>query len=131
MSDLDKATTFFEQGLAWKRSSRSTENMILFDLGGFGLALYPKKLLAEDANMPENGNGFLGITLSFNAKNEAEVDQVMAEATKVGGRIVKKAQKVFWGGYSGYFMDLDGHLIEVAYNPYWEMDEKGNLKIPP
>lgn len=131
VTDLAKAVNFYEKVLAWKKSSGSTENLVLFDLGGVGLALYSRKLLAEDANVPETGSGFSGITLSYNAKNEAEVDQVLAEVSKLGATIVKPAQKVFWGGYSGYFKDPDGHLIEVAYNPFWEIDEKGNLKIPP
>ncbi len=105
--------------------------MALFDLCGVGLALYSRKLLAEDATVPEAGTGFSGITLAYNAKSEAEVDQVLSEVSKLGATIVKQAQKVFWGGYSGYFKDPDGHLIEVAFNPFWELDEKGNIKIPP
>jgi uncharacterized protein len=131
VTDLAKAVNFYEKGLSWKRSSGSTENLVLFDLGGVGLALYSRKLLAEDSNVSDTGSGFSGITLSYNAKNEAEVDQVLSEVNKLGATIVKPAQKVFWGGYSGYFKDFDGHLIEVAYNPFWELDEKGNLKIPP
>jgi uncharacterized glyoxalase superfamily protein PhnB len=131
VTDLAKAVNFYEKGLSWKRSSGSTENLVLFDLGGVGLALYSRKMLAEDATVSETGSGFSGITLSYNAKNEAEVDQVLAEVSKLGATIVKPAQKVFWGGYSGYFKDPDGHLIEVAYNPFWELDEKGNIKIPP
>jgi uncharacterized glyoxalase superfamily protein PhnB len=67
------------------------------------------------------------MTLSFNAKSEAEVNEVMANVQKLGAIIVKPAQKVFWGGYSGYFKDLDGYLIEVAHNPFWELDENDNL----
>jgi uncharacterized protein len=130
VADLARAVTFYEKALAWIKSSGSTENLVWFDLGGFGLALYPRKLLAEDATVPEYGSGFSGITLSFNAKSEAEADQVLAEVSKHGASIVKPAQKVFWGGYSGYFKDPDEHLIEVAYNPFWELTEEGNLKIP-
>jgi uncharacterized protein len=131
VADLGRSLGFYEKGLGWRRSSGSTENLVLFDLGGVGLALYPRKLLAEDATVPEAGSGFSGITLSYNAKNEAEVDQVLSDVVKLGATVVKQAQKAFWGGYSGYFKDPDGHLIEVAYNPFWELDEKGGVKIPP
>ena len=131
VGDLEKAVNFYEKGLGWKKSSGSTENLVLFPLGGIGLALYPRRLLAEDATVDESGCGFSGVTLSYNARDEAEVDDVSSEVKRLGATIVKEAQKVFWGGYSGYFKDLDGHLIEVAYNPFWVLDENGSLKIPP
>jgi uncharacterized protein len=131
VTDLERAVNFYEKGLGWRRSSGSTENLVLFNAGGIGLALYSRKSLAEDANVPDTASGFSGITLSYNAKNEAEVNQVLAEVSKIGATIVKQAQKVFWGGYGGFFKDPEGHLIEVAYNPFWGLDEKGNLKIPP
>jgi uncharacterized protein len=108
----------------------STGDLVLFSLGEMVLALYPRRLLAEDATVEAAGSGFSGITLSHLAKSEAEVEAVLAEVAKLGATVVKPAQKVFWGGYSGYFKDLDGHLIEVAFNPFWELDENGNLKQP-
>jgi uncharacterized glyoxalase superfamily protein PhnB len=77
-----------------------------------------------------NGSGFSGITLSHNTKSEKEVDEVLKEVERLGATIVKPAQKVFWGGYSGYFKDPDGHLIEVAFNPFWGLDRNDNIILP-
>jgi uncharacterized protein len=128
VDDLQKSIAFYE-GLGWKRSPASVDDLALFPLGGIVLSLYSRQALAEDAMIENSRPGFSGITLSFNAKSEAEVNDVMAEVEKLGGVIVKPAQKVFWGGYSGYFKDPNGHLIEVAHNPFWEFDEQDNLKL--
>jgi uncharacterized protein len=130
VDDFKKSVDFYEK-LGWKKSSASVDDMALFPLGGIVLGLYPRKLLAEDATLHPEGSGFPGITLSYNAKSEAEVDAVLKEVKALGATILKPAQKVFWGGYSGYFRDLDGHVLEVAYNPFWEMDENDNVKLPP
>lgn len=127
--DIDAAVRFYEKGLGWTRSPASTGDLVLFPLGGMVLALYPRKLLAEDATVSDVPNGFSGITIAYNAKSENEVIEVLEQVKKLGATIVKPAQKVFWGGYSGYFKDLDGHLFEVAYGPMFEFDEKDNLKL--
>ena len=130
VSDFDKALAFYEKGLGWKKSSASMEDFALFPLGGMVLALYPRKDLAADATVNAEGNGFSGITISFNARSEKEVEEVLQEAKNAGAIMVKPAQKVFWGGYSGYFQDPDGHLIEVAYNPFWPLDGNDNVILP-
>jgi uncharacterized glyoxalase superfamily protein PhnB len=130
VKDLQKALDFYEKGLGWKKSSASQDDIAFFQLGGIVLGLYPRKLLAEDATVNEKGTGFSGITISYNAKSEKEVDEVLKQVEELGATIIKPGQKVFWGGYSGYFKDLDGHLIEVAHNPFWEFDSQDNLILP-
>ena len=127
--DFEKSLDFYEKGLGWKKSEKSMDGLALFDLGGIILALHPKKDLAEDANLPYQPTSFSGLTISHNTRSEAEVDEILEKVAKLGATIVKPAQKVYWGGYSGYFKDLDGHLFEVAYNPFWELDENHNVQL--
>ena len=105
------------------------DDYALFPLGGIVLGLYPLEELSEDTTLPYEPSSFAGMTISYNATSEAEVDAVLAKVSKLGATIVKPAQKVFWGGYSGYFKDLDGYVFEVAYNLFWELDKNGNLKM--
>ena len=130
VDDIERSLDFFEKGLGWKKSPASQGDFALFSLGGIVLGLYPKKELAQDATVNAEGSGFPGLTLSYNAKSEKEVDEVLKQVESLGATIVKPAQKVFWGGYSGYFKDFDGHLFEVAHNPFWEFDENDNIKLP-
>lgn len=129
VKNIQRSLEFYE-GLGWKKSPASMDDIAFFKLDGMVLGLYPRKLLAEDATVGEEGSGFSGMSISYNAKSEKEVDEVLAEVQKLGATLVKPAQKVFWGGYSGYFKDLDGHLFEVAFNPFWEFDEHDNVIIP-
>ena len=87
-------------------------------MNGTWLGLYPREALAEDAMVSSEGQGFNNFALAYNVASEAEVDATLAEAVAAGATLTKPAQKVFWGGYSGYFQDPDGHLWEVAYNPF-------------
>jgi predicted lactoylglutathione lyase len=130
IKDIKKSLAFYEKGLGWKKSSASQDDVAFFSLGGMVLGLYPREALAEDATISPEGKGFSGISISYNAKSEKEVDEVLTEVEKLGATIVKPAQKVFWGGYSGYFKDLDGHLFEVAHNPFWPFDENDNVVLP-
>lgn len=130
VDDFDRAINFYEKGLGWKKSSASHSDIAFFPLGGIVLSLYPRKLLANDATVNEAGAGFSGITISYNAKSEKEVDQVLKQVEKLGATIIKAAEKVFWGGYTGYFKDPDGHLFEVAHNPFWEFDSNDNVILP-
>lgn len=117
--DLAAAIEFYEQGLGFPRMESPPE-VAFFTLNGTWLGLYARESLAEDAHVSAEGEGFEGFTLSHNVCSEEEVDEVVSEAVAAGATLVKTPQKVFWGGYSGYFKDLDGHLWEVAHNPlFW------------
>lgn len=128
--DFERSVNFYKNGLGWKTSSASMDDVAFFPLGGIVLSLYPREKLAEDILVDPGGSGFSGITLAYNAKSEEEVDEVLHTVEGIGGKIVKPGQKVFWGGYSGYFADLDGHLWEVAWNPFWSFDEHDNVVLP-
>ncbi len=130
VGDFERSMRFYRDGLGWKLSSASDDNFALFSMRGVAFALYPRDKLAEDATVPNNGNGFSGVTLGYNAKSQDEVDTVLGQVRGLGATIVKQAQKTFWGGYSGYFADPDGYLWEVAWAPGFEFDASDNLKLP-
>lgn len=129
VDNFEKSLAFYEKGLGWKKSDKSMDGLALFPLGGIILALHPRQELADDATLKYQPTEFSGLTISYNAKSEKEVDDVLKQVANLGGTIVKPAQKVYWGGYSGYFKDLDGHLFEVAHNPFWELDENDNIQL--
>lgn len=129
VDDFERSLSFYKKGLGWQKSDKSMENFALFDLGGIILALHPQHELAKDTTLAYQPTTFSGLTISYNARSEKEVDEVLEQVARLGATIVKPAQKVYWGGYSGYFKDPDGHLFEVAYNPFWELDENGNIKL--
>jgi len=121
VSDLARARRFYET-LGFPVRKESQGDVVFFDLDGrLVLALYPREALADDAKVSAKGDGFRGFSLAHNVASEAAVDEVIAEAVKAGAQLVKPAQKVFWGGYSGYFADPDGFLWEVAYNPFMDL----------
>jgi len=115
--DLQASIRFYEQGLGLPRMASPPE-VAFFTLNGTWLGLFGWDALAEDAQVDSKGGGFHGFALAHNLASEAEVDQAFAEAIEAGAVAVKQPQKVFWGGYSGYFKDPDGHLWEVAHNPF-------------
>ena len=129
VGDFERSKKFYSETLGWKPSSASNEDIAFFQAGGIVLSIYPRAKLAEDALGDPSGTGFAGFTLAYNAQSEAEVDEVIADLKAKGVKILKEPQKVFWGGYSSYFADPDGYCWEVAYNPFFPFDEKGNLKL--
>lgn len=118
VSDLNASIAFYQHGLGFPRLEPYEESIAFFTLNGTWLALYEKKALAEDANVAFEESSFHGFTLAHCLNSEAEVDTLFAEAINAGAIPTKQPQKVFWGGYSGYFKDPDGHLWEIAYNPF-------------
>lgn len=122
VNDFTKSFVFYKDGLGFKpHNYQESEGFAMFKMEGTWLALYPKDRLAKDASVSEGGSGFSGITLSHNVKTEGEVDKVIELAVSKGAKLIKKPQKVFWGGYGGYFADPDGYLWEVAYNPITDL----------
>ncbi len=128
VADLARARRFYE-ALGFAAGPGSSENIVFFQVGPLVLSLFPRTLLAEDAEVPDDGHGFDGVTLAHNYSSEAAVDAAMAHALACGATLKKKPQKVFWGGYSGYFADPDGHLWEVAYNPFVKVDDHGIVTL--
>ena len=118
VSNLEKSIVFYEHGLGFPKMD-SPPGVAFFTLNGTWLGLYPREELAEDATVSAEGSGFAGVTLSHNVKTESEVESVINQAVSAGAILVKPPQKVSWGGFSGYFKDLDGHLWEVAHNPHF------------
>ncbi|MFS8035889.1 VOC family protein [Xanthobacter sp. AM11] len=131
VGDLVRACAFYA-AMGLERRDASAESVAFFVAGNVLLSLYPRHLLAEDATIPDAGapGGFSGITLACNVAQAADVAAVIARAAAAGGRMVKPAQAVFWGGTSGYFADPDGHMWEVAHNPFFPFDPQGRLTVP-
>jgi catechol 2,3-dioxygenase-like lactoylglutathione lyase family enzyme len=122
VKDMKTAIDFYENKFEWRRSDKSTENLILYELPHFLFALYPLDALAEDAQVAPGGDGFKGFAMAYNVWSEQEVDEVVESLRAKGVKVVKEPQQVFWGGYSSYIADPDGHLWEIAYNPFLEKD---------
>ena len=129
VKNLTSATDFYTS-LGWKLAPQSDKSISMFNLQTMAFALYQRKDLADDAtvhlsNAPEHP----AFTLAHNVESEATVDAILAQAETAGGKLIKPAQKVFWGGYSGYFADLDGFLWEVAFNPFSKLGPNGEFNF--
>ena len=122
VADLKRSLQFYRDGLELSTHNyKAEQGIVFFQMEGTWLALYPKDKLAEDITIAKEGNGFSGITLAHNVASKEDVDNVMEQAITAGATLVKKPQDVFWGGYSGYFSDFDGHLWEIAHNPFTDL----------
>src|SRR4029453_7503031 len=130
VTDLARSRHFYERGLGWQPSSASNGQVTFFQIGGMVLALYGKKALAKDAPLPPEGTGFGGIVLAYNVRQREDVDAVLAEAQGAGATLLKAAEETDWGGYAGYFADLDGYPWEVAWNPHFPLLDDGHVQLP-
>lgn len=123
VDDLKASHKFYETLGFELAVEENTDNIVFLRLStpGMLLGLYPKEKLAEDCQVPNDGSGFPGFTLAHNVASPELVDKTLAEAVAAGAELAKPGQKVFWGGYSGYFKDPSGFLWEVAHNPYMDL----------
>lgn len=128
VADVARSRAFYE-ALGFKAGRASEDSVAFLDAGGVVLSLWSRAALAEDATLADAPRGFSGIALAHNARSEADVDAVLKEAVAAGGTLIKPAGKAFWGGYLGYFADPDGHLWEVAYNPYFSFAPDGRIAL--
>ena len=128
VSTLARSRAFYE-ALGWKTRAEPGDDIVFFQAGGLIVALWSRAELASDSGVVDAG-GWGGITLAHNVRSPAEVDAVLAEAAKAGASIPRAGAATFWGGYSGIFLDPDGHPWEVAHNPHWKLGEDGSVELP-
>jgi catechol 2,3-dioxygenase-like lactoylglutathione lyase family enzyme len=130
VTDFQRSLRFYRDGLGFKPSGASGDDVVFFDMGGVVFAIYPRASMATDAGISPEGTGFSGVTLSQNVASKALVDRVIDEAIAAGATLLKAGHDVFWGGYTGFFADPDGYTWEVAWNPYFPLDENGRVQLP-
>lgn len=129
VNDLGNSLTFYQNAFGWKTKGivgTEFENgaIVLFDLdNGLKLSLYERKSLAWDSGLKQQPESATEFSIGHFVNSKEDVDDIMKQAEKAGAKIIKPAQKTFWGGYAGYFQDIDGHLWEIGYNPGWTVDE--------
>jgi len=127
VADLARARRFYE-ALGWTTRAAPEDDIVFFQAGGMVVALWGRAQLAEDSGV-EDGGGWGGVTLAHNVRSPAEVDAVLAAAEAAGARIARPGAATFWGGYSGAFVDPEGHPWEVAHNPHWTLGEDGSVTL--
>jgi uncharacterized protein len=127
VEDVDRARGFYE-ALGWQSPCEHGSDVAFFQAGGMAFALWSRALLAEDSGVADGG-GWGGVTLAHNLGSPEEVDAVLSEAEAAGARIGRRGAETFWGGYSGVFIDPDGHAWEVAHNPHWTLREDGSISL--
>jgi uncharacterized protein len=127
VADLARARAFYE-ALGWVTGAAPAEDVVFFQTGGMIVALWGRDQLGEDTVVEDSG-GWGGVTLAHNVRSPAEVNAVIEEARRAGARIAREGAETFWGGYSGVFVDPDGHPWEVAHNPHWNVTDDGSTLL--
>ncbi len=127
--DLARARAFYE-ALGWHTNAAPGDDVAFFQAGCMIVALWGREQLAEDSGVEDSG-GWGGVTLAYNTRSPQEVDAVIEEARSAGARIPREPGETFWGGYSGMFVDPDGHPWEVAHNPRWTIEPDGSVRLGP
>lgn len=130
VADLDRAIDFYENTVGWKRIDDCPPGIAFFDLGGLAFSLYPHSEMVKECGEDFTPlNDYHGFALAYNARSDEDVDSIFEALRSRGATILKEPEKVFWGGYSGYFADPDGHKWEVAHNPHWTIREDGRISM--
>ncbi len=127
VSDLANSRAFYE-ALGWSTGAEPGDDVVFFQAGGMIVALWSREQLAEDSGVADGG-GWGGVTLAHNVRSPDEVDAVLEQARAAGARIAREGGATFWGGYSGVFVDPDGHPWEVAHNPRWTLGDDGSVRL--
>jgi catechol 2,3-dioxygenase-like lactoylglutathione lyase family enzyme len=127
VASVPAARRFYE-ALGWKAASAWDDEVVFFQAGGMILGLWGREALAEDSGVSDSG-GWGGVTLAYNVRSPAEVDAVLDEARAAGATIAREGGEAFWGGYTGVFVDPDGHPWEVAHNPFWTVEADGSVRL--
>lgn len=126
VANLAASRAFYER-LGWKAAPSSNEHVAFFQLNGLALGLFGRQALAADAGVKNDGAGFDGVALAYNVRQKLQVAEQLAAAAAAGATITQPAHDVFWGGHSGYFADPDGHLWEICWNPFFDLEPNGDL----
>ena len=127
VADLERARRFYE-ALGWQTGASPADDVVFFQCGGMIVALWGRDKLAHDSCVEDHG-GWGGVTFAYNVSSPAEVDAVLVEAQAAGASIPRAGAETFWGGYSGVFIDPEGHPWEVAHNPNWTLEADGAIRL--
>lgn len=129
--DVAEARRFFEEGLGWSVNAAPSPEVVFFQIVGSVFSLYSRDALANEIGREVTQETTGAMTLAWNARSKAEVDEMFAKAVSAGAAPVKHPEKAFWGGYSSYVEVPGGHLLEIAHNPFWTIEEDGSITLPP